>query len=380
MLGPARTISFVSWPTPTPGADGRAVRRVPARVGLVGNPSDLHGGAVLAVPIPELVATVEAQTDPSVAGPIELIGSGVVMRWADLDELRSEVANRGHPPGVGIITASFLRCLGHLHIGEGPAGSWRIGWTSDIPRSVGLAGSSALAVGVIDACAAAMGRRLPPVVVAALALAVEAEDLGIVAGWQDRIVQAIGAPVLVDAARMRIVDGLRVPAVEQLAWPNELELLIAWRPETAEESGTSHARAGSAPDEVLVPAMEQLATTARRGARALVAGEIAGLERAVRRTWSTRSAVVPLRPDHAALVELVASTGLAATTPGSGGSVVALVPDVPVADVPVADVPGSDVPGSDGAGADPVRRSAVIAALDGSGTPWMWSRPGRTAR
>lgn len=319
-------------------ASDRIVSRVPARVGLAGNPSDLAGGAVLAVPIPELAATLEIERCELA---IEIVGPTGTAAWEDLGALIAQVRHVGHPADHALVTAALLRTLAHLGgrspqadhepvgVAAGQRSGWRVTWSTEIPRSVGLAGSSAIVVGVIDAVARSMGRPLDRLVIAALALAVETDDLDIVAGWQDRVVQAMGTAVLVDAGRFIDRDGLAVPVVEPVRVPASVEFLVAWRPDAAEDSGAHHARSTEVDDatgqQARAEAMAALADVARSAARALARGDVAGLENAVRQTWSIRSAAVPLRPDHAALVDALAASGSPATTPGSGGSAVALL-------------------------------------------------------
>ncbi len=97
---------------PTP-----AVAFVPARAGLAGNPSDLYGGAVLAVPIPSLRAQVEIVDAPT-----------------------TQVA--GHEDGLRLIEAAVAR-------GPSPGSPFALRWITDIPRSVGLAGSSAIVIATL---------------------------------------------------------------------------------------------------------------------------------------------------------------------------------------------------------------------------------------
>lgn len=275
------------------------VRRVPARVGLVGNPSDGYGGAVLGTVVPGLNATVTALP----AGGIEF----------------AEGERR-------IIEAALQTLVEHIRRTRGGAvdRGVRLTWTTNIPRSVGLAGSSALAVGVIDATAALWDVALDRRVVAALALSAERDLLGIAAGWQDRIIQSFGRCVLVDAAAMDVVDSVSVPTVSTLTTNGRaLSLLVGWHEATATTSEEYHgALRASAPS--LVAPMRDLAELARRAARALGAGDIAELAAAVDAGWRLRQSCAPLRSDHADLVELVRAAGLAATTPGSGGAVVAV--------------------------------------------------------
>src|SRR4051794_37859449 len=163
--------------------------RVTARVGLVGNPSDGFGGAVLCTIVPGMDACVTAVASDGVV----IAGPDVAQQWLSLSAWRDDVGRDGSHGAHGaqrIISASLWTLLAHLRRtdpdlsdGRGAAVSWR----TDIPTSVGLAGSSALAVGTIDAVSTCWGITLDRRLCAALALSAERDVLGIAAGWQDRI-------------------------------------------------------------------------------------------------------------------------------------------------------------------------------------------------
>lgn len=300
-------------------------RTVPARVGLVGNPSDGYGGAVLATVVPGLAATVTATASDEVA----FRGGGAIEHWSSLAQWSEQVARAGHGETQRIIGASLATLVEHVgRDGARPRSGVSIDWRTDVPRSVGLAGSSALAVAVIDAVAGVWGVELDRRVVAALALRAERDVLGIAAGWQDRIVQAYGTTVLVDAAVMETVDGLEVPSVSQPSLPAgaTLDLLVAWADGAATSSDDYHAPLRRRADELVAP-MAALADAARRSAAALAAGDLDAFADAIDATWTIRQSCAPLRPDHAALVELARAAGLPATTPGSGGAVVGVAVD-----------------------------------------------------
>jgi glucuronokinase len=316
-------------------------RVVPARAGLVGNPSDGHGGAVVAVPLPQLGASVTVRS----ADSIVIAGPGVEHAWPSVSTFVESVGTLGHPASQRILTAS-LRVLVE-HLADRPADPVRLDWTTTVPRSVGLAGSSALAVAAIEALSDVWGVRIDQRVVAALALRAEVHELDLAAGWQDRIVQAVARPVLVDVGVMERCDGLEVPGVRELHPPRALPVVVGWLDSAASGSGVYHGavrqRAGS-----LTGPMRELGELARAAADAIDAGEVQRLVELVDATWRLRQSAVPLRADHAALVESVRATGVAATTPGSGGSVVALP--------------------TDAAGQD-----AAIAALTAHGARWITS-------
>ena len=127
--------------------------------------------------------------------------------------------------------------------------------------------------------------------------------------------------------KRQVVDGLSVPTVSSLlpsvADGRSIGLLVGWNEAGATSSDDYHRPLRTSAASLAGP-MSALAELARRAARAFVAGEVDELARAVDDGWMTRQSCAPLRADHAALVEMVRSTGLAATTPGSGGAVVAL--------------------------------------------------------
>ena len=294
-------------------------RTVPARVGLVGNPSDGYGGAVVATVVPSLAASVAAVA----ADGIAFDGAGQRSAWPSVDAGTEHVEVDGQGDEHRLISAALWTLVEHLSRRDlSVCGGVALEWSTTVPRSVGLAGSSALAVGVIDATAAAWGIELDRRVIAALALRAERDVLGIAAGWQDRIVQSFGCPVLVDARTMVTIDGVEVPTVSELVGEPP-PLLVAWRTGDAASSDDYHAPLRRSADQLVAP-MAELAALARNAARAWQVGDTMGVAAALDAAWLTRQASAPLRADHGALVELVRSLGLIATTPGSGGSVVAI--------------------------------------------------------
>jgi glucuronokinase len=295
---------------------------VPARVGLVGNPSDGHRGAVVAAPFDQRAATVSVGP----ANEMVIVGPGLEHRWSSLEDFVESVTTAGHPASQRILTAA-LRCMtDHVATRSGHPRAVRLEWTTTVPRSVGLAGSSALAVATVRALAEMWEVPIDDRVAAAIALHAEVGELGIAAGWQDRIVQAVGSPVLVDTATMETCDGYEVPVLRRLTPPQPIEVVVGWLDSAASSSGTYHGTLHQRADSLTEP-MVQLGDLARTAAEAVDAGDVAQLAHLVDSTWRLRQSVAPLRPDHAALVEAVRSRGVAATTPGSGGAVVAVPVD-----------------------------------------------------
>ncbi len=271
-----------------------------ARAALAGNPSDGYGGAVLAVTLGRWWAQVEAVRAPSLSiTPASPLVEAAVRRFAQ------EVAPDAREAAVR--------------------------WTTSVPRGVGLGGSSALVIATVRALCELHGVELEPDRLAGLALAVETEDLGIVAGLQDRIAQAYEGLTFMDFAGVGdagsgsssdATHGTYEPLDPALLPP----LLIAWRPVAAAESGRVHAtlrRRHADGDDAVRAAMAELGDVARAARAALVAGDHDGLRGCMDRTFDLRRTVIELDARCVEMIEVARACGASANYTGSGGAIVA---------------------------------------------------------
>lgn len=265
-----------------------------ARAALAGNPSDGYGGAVLAVPVPELLATVATS---------ESTAFGVRSTDADLHRLLTATAEA-------------------YEASVGPLPPVTISASTTIPRSVGLAGSSALVIATLRSLGGWIERRWDRLELAELALSVERDRLGFEAGLQDRLVQAVGRPV-----------SMRFDPVsfETIDVPETVPLFVAWLEDAAVPSDTTHRslrRRYDAGDRQVHDAMRALAVQARRAERALRDGDAILLGDAMNTTFDLRAAIVEIPPAQHRLVALGRGRGAAVNSAGSGGSVVGLARDL----------------------------------------------------
>ncbi len=269
-----------------------------ARAALAGNPSDGYGGAVLAVTFP----TWSAQAQPAPAG-----------------ELVIEPAN-------ALVEATVRRFARELE----PRGlATAIGWTTSIPQRVGLGSSSALVIAVLRALCALHGVAVAPADLAELALAVETEDVGIVAGLQDRVAQAYEGLTFMDFGGAR--NGL-ARSYERLDPGLLPPLLIAWRTEAAGHSGDVHASLRERHERgepVVREAMVALATAARGARDALVERDLGRFAQCVDETFDLRGRLVALEELCVEMIEVARACGAAANYTGSGGAIVAVCRDEP---------------------------------------------------
>ena len=289
------------------------VASVPARTHLAGNPSDGYGGAVVSATIDQLRATVVVEDDAEfgVVGPQE--------RWTTIRALGEHVARHGHDGGGRLVTAALVTLDRHLppDITRVPG---RFRWSTTIPRSVGLAGSSALVIATMRAALAwwsaddAVGDHD----LACLALEAEVTELGIAAGLADRMVQARQGVVLTDCRGTE-------PSGRPIEVASPLELTLLWNEQAAAPSGDYHRgleRRHHAGDGALAAAMAELAALADEAVRALGRGDADHLAQCLDDSLRLRCRLGPVPAAAMAPVDELRRQGHQVNFTGSGGALV----------------------------------------------------------
>ncbi len=299
---------------------------IPARVGLLGNPSDGYGGRTIAMTVPAFEATVSLESAAS--GITIEPGPDDRSAWGGPTDFVDQVDRFGYGTGVQLLAATVrtfidvCRSVDHRQ----PDG-FVLRYTTTIPRQVGLAGSSALVVATLRCLAESVELAIPAEVVPSIALAVETEQLGITAGLQDRVVQSYGGLVsmdfgdLVTDARFGVSHG-EYETIDASALP---PLFLASRRSAAEPSGNYHAELRSrfdAGDPVIRDTMRSLAGLAAEGRAALHWGATERFAELIGRNMVLRRRLGPLPDAQLALVDLAADLEAPATFTGSGGAVV----------------------------------------------------------
>src|SRR5687767_4791017 len=159
-----------------------------ARAGLVGNPSDGYFGKTISFVIRNFRATVKLWESPH----FEIAPShGDFARFATVSEFLRDVKLHGYYGGLRLqkaIVKKFHEYCGKNDI-ELSDRSFTLSFETDIPRLVGLAGSSAIITATLRALMQFYEADIPKNRMPGLILSVEREELGIQAGLQDRVIQ-----------------------------------------------------------------------------------------------------------------------------------------------------------------------------------------------
>jgi glucuronokinase len=305
--------------------------RAYARAGLVGNPSDGYNGKTISFIIRNLYADVILYEWDE----IELISSKEDRsRFRAVDDLEQDVKLHGYYGGVRLVKATikrfveFCRALGTpLHDRK-----FSIRYESNIPRQVGLAGSSAIIIATLRCLIKFYGIEVPRDVLPSVALAVEINELGIAAGLQDRVVQSYEGLVYMDFGQDR---RQRYQDYEYFSYePLDPRLLppayVAYKADVSQPTEVFHNDIRSRfqqgePD--VVAAMKACAALAEEARSQLISGNVERLAALVNANFEHRRSIYRLPDAHVAMVERARSVGASATFAGSGGAIVGLYHD-----------------------------------------------------
>src|SRR5579883_207489 len=177
--------------------------RAYARAGLVGNPSDGYYGKTISISVRNLHAEVVLYEWEDVE---IILTDEDRSRFRSVQELARDVKLHGYYGGIRLVKAAIKKFVDYCQLEEIALHrrNFSIRYQSNIPRQVGLAGSSAIIVATLRCLMEFYGVTIPQEVQPSLVRAVETEDLGITAGLQDRVIQVYEGLVYMDFSRERM--------------------------------------------------------------------------------------------------------------------------------------------------------------------------------
>jgi glucuronokinase len=300
----------------------RATGIAHARAGLLGNPSDQYGGKTIAFSIRDFCARVMIDPSDRFAirpGPSDLIDFSSFLEASDT------IRARGCDDGIRLLRAAIRRFADHWEgmeelVEDDPLLCFEMRYETSIPRQVGLAGSSAIVIAALRALMAWFETTIEPAVLAELALAAEAEDLGITAGAMDRVIQCYEGVMLMDLREPRTAASYARLAPEMLP-----PVFVAWNPRGGRSSGRIHEgvrRRWREGDEDVHRAMTVLREMVDSGSACLRRGKHADFRELMDRNFDIRARLFPISKSDREMVEIGRSLGAATKLCGSGGAVV----------------------------------------------------------
>lgn len=296
-----------------------------ARAGLLGNPSDGYYGKTLAFAVRDFPVTVTLYESPELefeAGDVD----GHV--FSSLGNLVETMQHFGYYGGIRLLKAVAKVFADHCRTNgiDLPRRNFTARYRSSVPRLVGLGGSSAICTAMFKALMRfyEVRDKIPKAIVPTLCWRAESEELGIVCGMQDRVIQIYDGVVFMDFERRhfeRMGHG-RYAYVDADKLPN---LYLAYDPARAEFSGIYHRRLASVAakerDSVMA-AMSEFADIAQKGYDAIEAGRTHELPALINANFDLRNRVFPVAEANARMVAEARKSGASAKFAGSGGAIV----------------------------------------------------------
>ncbi|KAL2335756.1 hypothetical protein Fmac_016969 [Flemingia macrophylla] len=291
-----------------------------ARVGFLGNPSDVYFGKTISFSLANFCATVTLR--PSEELTIQPHPLHDLVRFASLSQLVNRLTSEGYYGGVRLLMAIckvfYAHCTqNNIHLRQS---NFTLSYDTNIPRQAGLSGSSGIVCAALNCLLDFYHvRHLISVPLRPNLILAAEKELGIVAGLQDRVAQVYGGLVYMDFSEEnmdKLGHGIYTPMDTSLLPP--LYLIYAENPS---DSGKVHSKVRQRwldGDEFIVSSMLEIANIAeegRNGASPLVGGhELMFGDDAL--------GAVNLK-----MVEVARKVGAASKFTGSGGAVVAFCPE-----------------------------------------------------
>ncbi len=300
-------------------------RRSFARAGVLGNPSDGYGGKTISLAFSEFSCTAEIRAARKLTirpAPDER------NEFESLDDFVQGIERLGLYGGIRLLKATLKRF--HEYCRERHPlrqENFSIHYQTDIPRGVGLAGSSAIVTAALKALVDWFDLEIPPATLASLALGVERDVLGIPAGLQDRVIQMLGGVVYMDFSPeiIRGEAGLVEGRYECLPSTSPVNLYVAFNTAAGQPTEVPHhdlAERFRLGDRVVVEAMRQLGELAETGRSAWLAGDGPALSRMMDANFELRKSCCQIASAQLRMVETARAEGASAKFCGSGGAII----------------------------------------------------------
>ena len=305
-----------------------------ARAGLLGNPSDGYFGKTLSFTFTQFGVELVMSESSRIRFQQGEVDDAT---FASLDEMSRNLRLYGYYGGIRLLKATAKRFFDYCQE-KGlklPKRNFSVEYKINIPRLVGLSGSSAICSAMLKALMRFYEIEIPLEMQPTLCLEAERDELGINCGFQDRVIQIYNGLVFMDFEKS-FVESHNYGKYEQLyssslfPHPSSLRLYIAYDAARAEESGEAHKEVKKlfeAKNADVLAAMSEFADIAQRGRDALVAGKAEDLPALINANFDLRDRIFNVADENRRMVMTARKAGASATFAGSGGAIVGTYED-----------------------------------------------------
>jgi glucuronokinase len=293
-----------------------------ARAGLLGNPSDGYFGKTIAF----LVRNFRARVLLYPSARLEITASKADMPvFESLEDLHASTRWRGYYGGIRIIQALIVRFMDYCREQgiELPNRNFTIEYESTIPLRLGMGGSSAIIIAALRALCQYYSVEISPAMQAKLALETETKELGVPAGPQDRVIQVYEGLVYMDFAK-GLMDSRGYGEYERLDPGLLPNVYLAYRTSLSEGTEVFHTNVRerwNSGDRLVRGAMEEWASYAERGRKALLDGDVTALGKLIDANFDLRAKIYTINMGNLEMIQAARAVGATSNFSGSGGAV-----------------------------------------------------------
>jgi glucuronokinase len=302
--------------------------RAYARAGFLGNPSDGYYGKTISISVKNFGAHVSLYESPELIIEAQHEDTNV---YKNIYSLVERIKLHGYYGGDRLIKAAikkfFQYCLENSIQIENK--NFTIRYRSNIPRQVGLAGSSAIITAAIKALIKFYSIKIPKEFLPTLILNAEVEELGINAGLQDRVIQVYQGCVYMDFEK-NFVQKHHYGQYDSIDPKRLSNLFIAYKTELSKVSGTVlndiRSRYDKGDAEV-INTLDEIGNLALKGKEYIKHGKLSELKKLMNTNFDLRSKIMNISDSNRELVETARACGASAKFAGSGGSIIGIYDD-----------------------------------------------------
>ena len=307
-----------------------------ARAGFLGNPSDGYFGKTISFSFTEFFVDLRLTESSRLR-----FVPGVVddASFESPEQLVHDLRLYGYYGGVRMLKAVaklfFEYCEEHAI--KLPKVNFTAEYRINIPRLVGLSGSSAICSAMLKALMEFYGVEIPLEEQPTLIMCAERDELGIACGLQDRVAQIYNGLTFMDFDRALVerTGHGRYERLDYAALKRPLNLYISYDPRRAEESGRAHRKVRQLfqqQNRDVVAAMAEFAAFAQEGRDLLAAGlvddaAVKRLDELVNANFDLRDRIFNVAEENRRMVMTARAAGASAKFAGSGGAIVGLYED-----------------------------------------------------
>lgn len=298
------------------------------RAGFLGNPSDGYFGKTMSFAFSDYcvdLTLTESAKMRFVPGEVD------DATFDSPEKLVRDIRLYGYYGGIRMLKAVaklfFEYCFEHGIELENR--NFTAEYRTNIPRLVGLSGSSAICSAMLKALMRFYSVDIPLEYTPTICLEAEKLELGINCGFQDRVIQMYNGLVFMDFEKSFVEANNRgrYERLDPALLPN---IYVAFDPNRAEESGKAHKKVKKLFEEKkpdILSAMTEFADIAQKGRDALVAGRKEEIAALVDANFDLRDRIFNVAELNRNMVMTARESGASAKFAGSGGAIVGTYED-----------------------------------------------------